>query len=110
MANISMSLFNQLVGKEIIQELNLDKYSGAEKQALIDKVISRLQQVMIETALIKMSPEQYTAFENTINTNKDQQAIQNKIAEIAKNISGLDAAIKENLIKEIASLKNIIKK
>lgn len=110
MNNQSIGLFNQLAGKDIVKELNLTKFNDQDQQVLINKVTDRLQKVILETALIKMSAPQFQEMQNVFQTTKDPAAISEKVSAIAKNIPGLSDAIKENIAKEIELLKNIVNK
>lgn len=110
MANQSISLFNQITGIDIVKELNLTKFNDHDQEVLLKKVTDRLQKVILETALIKMSAPQFEELQSVFNATKDSTMIQEKVSAIAKNIPGLGAAIKENIAKEIELLKNIVNK
>lgn len=110
MNNQSIGLFNQITGIDIVKELNLTKFNEHDQETLLKKVTDRLQKVILETALIKMSAPQFAEMQNIFNTTKDPAAISEKVSAIAKNIPGLSDAIKENIAKEIKSLKNIVNK
>lgn len=101
MTNIILS---QLFGNSIEQEFGLQNFSAEEKSLIINKIEERLQTVILESAVNKMSEEQFKEFQNIV-----ESAQQTELNGLTSKIPGLEQSIKENLLKEVAALKKITK-
>lgn len=105
---MTFDLFNQILNKDIAKEFNWQKYSAPDKIAISAKITDRLQKVILETALANMSDDQFIAFSQIMEKEKDAKKIQEKISALAKEMPNLNIALQENLNKEIEALKQII--
>jgi len=102
------NILNQLFGNNAEKEFGLDKFKPEEKAMILKKIEERLQTVVVETAVAKMTDEQFAKFQATIEGNTDPQKIQQEILALGQEVPGLAEALKQNIIKEADALKQII--
>jgi hypothetical protein len=98
----------QLFGNDYENILGLTKFSSANKELIGKKIQERLQAVILETAVAKMSEEQFQNFQKIVENTTDPDQAQQQIASLAQQMPELGAALKENIAREIEALKQII--
>ncbi|MFH0818403.1 MAG: hypothetical protein V1898_00180 [Patescibacteria group bacterium] len=108
MQEFNLELLNQLLGKDVEKEFNLDHFPPEEKNKILAKLEERIQNVILETALAKMTEGQFNEFKKAVSDESNPEAMQNKVAELAKGIDGLGEILKNELTKELEELKKIV--
>lgn len=104
------TFIDQLLGKKAEEVFGVAAMPQPEQTKIMKMVEERLQQAVIEVALGKMSEEQFAQVQQIIAQEKDEQVIQQKVINIAKEIPGLEQEIRVVVLDEVNKLKAEIKK
>lgn len=99
--------FNLLVNQDLEQLFNFSKFAEPEKKQLQEKVLHRLNTVVVDTAITLMSDEQFEQFQQVL-AKEAPEKINDSLMAITKDIPNFGSTMQANIQKEIAALKQIV--
>jgi len=107
MTQIDFKGFSLLANQDLEQLFNFSKFAESEKKQLQEKVLHRLNTVVVDTAITLMSDEQFKQFQQVL-AKEAPEKINASLMAITKDISNFGPTMQANIQKEIAALKQIV--
>lgn len=89
--------------QKLLADLGFAKASDQDRQKALGIIASRFQKVIIYTLLEHLTDEQKRRFSAAL---ADKQTVEDKVAEIAAEVPGLERAIEQALLVEYEALKS----